>query len=510
ERPISVYEVHLGSFMRPSDADGDFYNYREIAEKLADYVKKLGYTHVELLPIMEHPFDGSWGYQVTGYYAPTSRFGNPEDFMYFVDYLHKNGIGVILDWVPAHFPKDSFGLAKFDGTCLYEHQDPRQGEHPHWGTLIYNYHRPEVSNFLIGNAMYWVEKYHVDGIRIDAVASMLYLDYGKNDGEWIPNCFGGKENLDAIELLKHLNSMMKKRNPGTLMIAEESTAWPMVSGDVENGGLGFQLKWNMGFMNDFLGYMKQDPLFRKGNHNALTFSMMYAYSERFILVFSHDEVVHGKGSMIGKMPGSYEDKFANLRAGYGYTYGHPGKKLLFMGQEFAQFAEWNENKALDWNLVSEYEMHQKMQTYVSELNKLYTGKKAMYEADYYNDGFKWINCNDWQRSYVTFYRQSKDGSNLLVFICNFTPVHYDEFTLGVPVKGSYKEILNSDDTKFGGKGNVNSKIIKSKEQEWDGFDNSITVTLPGLSTLVLEFKNPVKKAKAEAEASKTGKNSKKA
>ena len=388
DKPMSIYEVHLGSWIRKpleEDEDGDpvagseFYNYRELAVRLAEYVREMGYTHVELLPVMEHPLDASWGYQVTGYYAPTSRYGTPEDFQYFMDYMHEHGIGVILDWVPAHFPKDLVGLACFDGTHVYEHADPRQGEHPHWGTLIYNYGRPQVSNFLIANALYWAEKFHADGIRMDAVASMLYLDYGKQDGEWVPNIYGGNENLEAVEFLKHLNSIFKKKHPGAVLIAEESTAWPQVTGDVKEGSLGFDYKWNMGWMNDFLGYMQYDPYFRCHHYGELTFSMLYAYSEDFVLVFSHDEVVHGKGSMAGKMPGeTLEAKYSNLRAAYGYMMTHPGKKLLFMGQDFGQMSEWNENESLPWDLLK-YDKHSQTKAYVKALNELYYNTPALYE-----------------------------------------------------------------------------------------------------------------------------------
>ncbi len=493
--PMNVYEVHLGSWKKPED--GEFYNYRELAEDLAAYVLKMNYTHVELMPVMEHPFDGSWGYQVTGYYAPTARYGTPEDFMYFIDYMHSRGIGVILDWVPAHFPKDAFGLACFDGTCLYEHQDKRQGEHPHWGTLIYNYGRPQVSNFLIANALYWVEKFHADGIRMDAVASMLYLDYGKNDGEWVANCYGGKENLEAIELLKHLNSIMCKRNKNVLMIAEESTAWPMVTGPVEEGGLGFSMKWNMGWMNDFLSYMKLDPLFRKSAHGCITFSMMYAYSERFLLVFSHDEVVHGKGSLVNKMPGEYEQKFANLRTAMMFMTGHPGKKFLFMGQEFAQFAEWSEAKSLDWNLVQEYEMHEKFRNFSKDMNKLYKSEPALYEQDFSWEGFEWMSCMDADRSIVSFVRRAKNSDDMLLFVCNFTPVPYENFLQAVPCAGKYKEIFNSDAEKYGGGNAVNARQKAAKAVPCDGKDYSIEMTLPPLATVVFRYQKPAEKKPTE-------------
>lgn len=480
KEPMSIYEVHLGSWMKPKPEDErEFYNYREIAPKLASYVKNMGYTHIELLPIMEHPYDGSWGYQVTGYYAPTARHGTPYDFMYFMDYMHQKGIGVILDWVPAHFPRDAFGLANFDGTCLYEHLDPRQGSHPHWGTLIYNYGRPQVSNFIIANALFWVEKYHVDGIRIDAVASMLYLDYGKKDGEWVANIYGSNENLEAVELLKHLNSIFKKRKYGAVLIAEESTAWPKVTEEAENGGLGFDMKWNMGWMNDFLGYMKCDPLFRKGRHGELTFSMIYAYSENFILVFSHDEVVHEKGSMINKMPGNTEQKFDNLRVAYGFMMTHPGRKLLFMGQDFAQWNEWNESKSLDWELLAE-ESHRKLNRYVKELNKLYSKYPALYQLDFEAEGFEWISCMDADHSIIVYARKTEKPEDTLLVLCNFTPVVYKDFPIGVPFTGKYKEIFNSDKEIYGGHGNVNPRLKTSKRKEADGRENSIHVTVPPL------------------------------
>ena len=481
--PMYIYEVHIGSFKKPSEENGSFYNYREIAVILADYVKKMGYTHIELLPVMEHPFDGSWGYQVTGYYAPTARYGTPEDFMYFINYMHEKGIGVILDWVPAHFPKDSFGLSNFDGTCLYEHRDKRQGEHPHWGTLIFNYGRPQVKNFLIGSALFWAEKYHVDGIRVDAVASMLYLDYGRNPGEWIPNVYGGNENLEAIEFIKHLNSIFRQRENGAVMIAEESTAWPKISGDLNDGGLGFNFKWNMGWMNDFTEYLRKDPLFRKTCHGALTFSMMYAYSERFILALSHDEVVHGKGSLINKMPGYRNDKFATLRAAYAYMVGHPGKKLLFMGQDFGQEREWSEERSLDWFLLED-EKHAAMQNFMKELLKLYKKYPALYVKDYEPFGFEWMSCDDADHSIVSFVRRGNEGDKELLFICNFTPVVYTDKPMGVPYAGKYKEILNSDAEVFGGFGNVNPKVLTSSAQFTDGRENSIKVTVPPLGVAV--------------------------
>lgn len=518
--PMSIYEVHLGSFRKPhvdetavkvkqeektaeeSVCKKEFYNYREIANLLIPYVKEMNYTHVEIMPIMEHPLDASWGYQVTGYYAPTSRYGTPEDFMYFMNEMHKNKIGVILDWVPAHFPRDAFGLANFDGTCLYEHLDPRKGSHPHWGTLIYNYSRPQVSNFLIANALFWTEKYHLDGIRMDAVASMLYLDYGKNDGEWIPNEYGGNENLDAIEFLRHLNSVFKKRNPTAFLIAEESTAWPLVTGPVDKDGLGFDYKWNMGWMNDFLDYMRTDPLFRKGKHGELLFSMIYAYSEKFVLVFSHDEVVHGKGSMIQKMPGNYQEKFGNLRVAYGFMMMHPGKKLLFMGQEFAQFAEWDEKKELDWNLIEEYEVHRKMQFYVQALNRFYQEYKAFYQLDYVQEGFEWISCLDADHSVVAFVRKTENIDDTMLVVFNFTPVAYDEFQLGVPFKGKYKEVFNSDREEFGGEGYVNPRLKQSKPVAHDGLEESIKIKLPPLGFSAFTCKQVTGEPKVKEKKSK--------
>ena len=493
DKPMNIYEVHLGSWIRKEtvkDETGqdlvgsEFYNYRELAPRLAEYVKDMGYTHVELMPVMEHPLDESWGYQVTGYYAPTSRYGAPEDFMYFMDYMHGQGIGVILDWVPAHFPRDAYGMAVFDGTCVYEHMDPRKGSHPHWGTLIYNYGRPGVSNFLIANALFWADKYHADGIRMDAVASMLYLDYGKNDGEWVPNIYGGNENLEAMEFLKHLNSVFKGRKDGTVIIAEESTAWPMITGDPKEGGLGFNYKWNMGWMNDFTNYMRCDPLFRKNNYGELTFSMLYAYSEDFVLVFSHDEVVHGKGSMIGKMPGeTLEKKAENLRAAYAFMMGHPGKKLLFMGQEYAQTAEWNEGASLEWELL-EYPVHKNMQDYVKALNRLYREHPALYEMDYDPDGFEWINCSYQNESMIIFLRKSRKSEETLLFICNFDNMEHEKFRVGVPFHGKYKEIFNTDAKDFGGEGRVNGRVKTSRKLEWDEKDNSIEVYIPPMSVSI--------------------------
>ena len=486
EKPMNIYEMHLGAWKKPEDGR-EFFNYRDIAPQLAEYLNDMNYNYVELMPIMEHPFDPSWGYQVTGYYAPTSRYGTPADFMYFVDYLHGKGIGVIIDWVPAHFPKDDHGLGRFDGTALYEHEDPRRGEHPHWGTYIYNYGRNEVKNFLIANALYWAEKYHVDGIRMDAVASMLYLDYGRNSGEWIPNMYGGNENLEAIDFIKELNKQMKEKHKGVLLIAEESTAWPMMTHTLEEGGLGFDFKWNMGWMNDFLGYIKLDPLYRKYHHNELTFSMVYAYSENFVLVLSHDEVVHEKGSMISKMPGGYEDKFSNLRVAYGHMMTHPGKKLLFMGQEIAQFAEFNEAAEVDWSLF-EFDAHVYMQGYVKELNKLYMNEPALYELDSKSEGFQWINCNNANASLLSYMRKGKKEEDTLVIICNFTPIAHKSYKLATPSGGSWQEIFSSDNSKFGGEGRNNKTAKQAKKEAVDGQEHYISVNVPPLSISVFKKK----------------------
>ena len=488
--PVSVYELYLGSFARKESGnaeDGSVYlNYRELAGKIIGYVKSMGYTHVELMPVMEHPLDASWGYQTLGYYAPTARYGTPEDFMCFVNELHKAGIGVILDWVPAHFPKDDYGLSNFDGTCLYEHLDKRKGEHPHWGTLIFNYGRPQVSNFLIANALFWVEKYHADGIRMDAVASMLYLDYGRNEGEWIPNIYGGNENLEAVELIKHLNSILHKRNPGVITVAEESTAWPMVTGSLDQGGLGFDMKWNMGFMNDFLDYMRYDPYFRSYHQDELTFSMIYAYSENFMLVFSHDEVVHGKASMLGKMPGSREDKFANLRLVYGFMMAHPGKKLLFMGQDLGEFDEWNERRSVEWGLA-QYPEHKGIQNLVKALNELYRSKPALYVNDTCTEGFEWINCIDSQKCCVSFLRKGTKKEDLLVIVANFAGVEQN-LQVGVPLDGRYKEILNTADKKYGGNRSAAGRRPKTAVSgRCDERDFSIKVTMPPLALSVFEF-----------------------
>ena len=483
--PISVYELYLGSFLAPKD-DEEYANYREIADKLIPYVKEMGYTHVEPMPVMEHPLDASWGYQVIGYYAPTARYGTPEDFMYFVNELHKAGIGVILDWVPAHFPRDIYGLSSFDGTCLYENPDEQRRSHPHWGTLVFDYGRPEVSNYLIANALFWVEKFHADGIRMDAVASMLYLDYGRNPGEWTANIYGGNENLEAVELIKHLNSMMGKRNPGVLRIAEESTAWPMVTGSLEDGGLGFDLKWNMGWMNDYLDYIKYDPYFRSHHHSELTFSMIYAYSEKFMLVFSHDEAVHGKSSMLGKMPGEREQKFANLRLTYAYMFTHPGRKLLFMGQDIGEFSEWNEMRQTEWELLK-YPDHKGMAALVKKLNELYTTKPALYEWDDKPEGFAWINSINSAENLLTFLRRTRKKESLLVVAANFSGVE-KQVKIGVPYEGSYKEILNTDAEEFGGSGMVNKRAKRAVKKEWDDRPYSVSITLAPLSASILEFR----------------------
>lgn len=483
--PISVYELYLGSFLAPKD-DEEYANYREIADKLIPYVKEMGYTHVELMPVMEHPLDASWGYQVIGYYAPTARYGTPEDFMYFVNELHKAGIGVILDWVPAHFPRDIYGLSSFDGTCLYENPDEQRRSHPHWGTLVFDYGRPEVSNYLIANALFWVEKFHADGIRMDAVASMLYLDYGRNPGEWTANIYGGNENLEAVELIKHLNSMMVKRNPGVLRIAEESTAWPMVTGSLEDGGLGFDLKWNMGWMNDYLDYIKYDPYFRSHHHSELTFSMIYAYSEKFMLVFSHDEAVHGKSSMLGKMPGEREQKFANLRLTYAYMFTHPGRKLLFMGQDIGEFSEWNEMRQTEWELLK-YPDHKGMAALVKKLNELYTTKPALYEWDDKPEGFAWINSINSTENLLTFLRKTRKKESLLVVAANFSGVE-KQVKIGVPYEGSYKEILNTDAEEFGGSGMINKRAKRAVKKEWDDRPYSVSITLAPLSVSILEFR----------------------
>ena len=492
KKPMAIYEVHLGSWKKKDDGTPEgFLNYRESAVQLVDYMKYMGYTHIELMGIAEHPFDGSWGYQVTGYFAPTSRYGTPEDFMYFVDYLHQNGIGVILDWVPAHFPKDEHGLANFDGTPTYEYADSRKGEHPDWGTKIFDYGRTQVISFLISNALYWVEKFHVDGLRVDAVASMLYLDYGRNQGQWVPNKYGGNGNLEAMDFFRHLNSVMRSRNPRAITIAEESTAWPGITASEEEGGLGFTFKWNMGWMHDFLEYMKLDPYFRSNNHNKMTFAMTYAYSENFILVLSHDEVVHLKCSMINKMPGEYEDKFANLKVGYTFMMGHPGKKLLFMGQDFGQWAEWSEAKSLDWHLTNET-MHSDLQKYVKSLLSIYNRYKACYELDQDPEGFEWMDPDDYTRSIYSFVRKTMDGRDSILYVCNFTPVARPDFRVGVPCPGRYTLLLNE-------KCEEGTEYIAEKIPT-DRMEYSIPLPLAPYGTAIIKFnykkvKKPIKKTK---------------
>ena len=478
---MSIYECHIGSWRKQKDGTKDGYmNYRDIAHELAEYVSDMGYTHVELMGIAEYPFDGSWGYQVTGYYAPTARYGTPKDFMYFVDYMHKKGIGVILDWVPAHFPKDAHGLANFDGSCVYEYADPRKGEHPDWGTKVFDYSKNEVSNFLIANGMYWVDKFHIDGLRVDAVASMLYLDYGRTEGNWVPNKYGGNGNLEAMSFLKHFNSMMKKRFPQAVTIAEESTAWPNVSGDPDNGDcLGFTFKWNMGWMHDFTEYMKLDPYFRKFNHGKLTFSLMYAYSENFILVLSHDEVVHLKCSMLGKMPGDKDDKFSNLKLAYAYMCGHPGKKLLFMGQEFGQWNEWSEERELDWYLLDD-ESHKQMKDFTKKCMLLYKNYRCLYETDYRPEGFRWINANDKDNSVYSFIRISPDNNKHLLFVLSFTPVERNKFRIGAPLKGKYKLVLGSNE-------DIQKKTLTAVKGDCDGYKQSLLIDLPAYGIAVYEF-----------------------
>ena len=483
--PISIYEVHLGSWKKKNRPEKDgYYTYMEAAHELADYVLEMGYTHVELMGIAEHPYDGSWGYQVTGYFAPTSRYGTPAEFMYFVNYLHKKGIGVILDWVPAHFPKDAHGLADFDGQALYEYADPRKGEHPDWGTKVFDYAKNEVSNFLIANALYWLDEYHIDGLRVDAVASMLYLDYGRQDGQWVPNKYGDNKNLEAIEFFKHLNSVIRGRKDGAIIIAEESTAWPNVTKSPEEDGLGFTFKWNMGWMHDFLEYMKLDPYFRKFNHNKMTFGITYCTSENFILVLSHDEVVHLKCSMINKMPGEYEDKFANLKAGYTFMLGHPGKKLLFMGQDFGQFHEWDEKVSLDWYLTKE-PFHADLQNYVKGLLTLYHKYPALYRLDEEYDGFQWINANDGDRSIFSFIRRDETQKKNLLFICNFTPVDRDDYRIGVPKRGTYTLLLDQEHGYY--KRGDKISHYRSIKSECDGQPYSFAYPLPAYGTAVFRF-----------------------
>lgn len=487
KEPMAIYECHIGSWMKHPDGTEDgFYNYREFADRMIEYLKEMPYTHVELMGIAEFPFDGSWGYQVTGYYAPTSRYGTPDDFRYLIDLFHKNNIGVILDWVPAHFPRDAHGLCEFDGTCLYEHPDKRLGEHPDWGTKIFNYSKNEVRNFLIANALFWIREFHVDGLRVDAVASMLYLDYGKQDGQWVANKYGGNENLDAIEFFKHLNSVIHGGYPGVMTIAEESTAWPKVTAPPEDGGLGFSFKWNMGWMHDYCEYMKMDPYFRSGNHNKLTFAMSYNHAENYILPLSHDEVVHLKCSMVNKMPGYEIDKYANLRNLYAFMFGHEGKKLLFMGQDFGQEREWCEARELDWGLL-EKPFNKGMKEFMSELLNLYVKSPCLYEID--NDwlGFEWMNADDYERSIYSFVRRTESGKQHLLFVINMTPVEYPKYEVGVPMNTQYKLVLNSDEERFGGNGNKIPKTIKAKKGECDHRKQYISFDMPPLTALIFSF-----------------------
>ena len=484
-RPMAIYEVHLESWARVPEEGQRPLTYRELADRLVPYVKAAGFTHVELMPVMEHPFSGSWGYQVLGFFAPTSRFGPPEDFKHFVDVCHQAGVGVILDWVPGHFPKDAHGLAHFDGTALYEHADPRQGEHQDWGTLIFNYGRNEVRSFLLSSALFWLEKYHVDGLRVDAVASMLYLDYSRRMGEWIPNRFGGRENLDAIAFLQQLNTLTHGEHPGTLTAAEESTAWPGVSRPVYLGGLGFTYKWNMGWMHDMLEYARHEAVHRRWHHNLVTFSALYMHSENFILPFSHDEVVHGKASMLSKMPGDVWQKHATLRALYGYLYGHPGKKLMFMGSEFGQWREWNYDESLDWNLLQD-PLHAELARYVRDLNLIYRAEPALYDLDYHPDGFRWIDCNDNENSVISLVRYARDPNDALVMIFNFTPVPRAEYRIGVPQPGYYAELLNSDGSIYGGSNLGNGGGVQSEGIAAHGFDHSLRLTVPPLGCLYLK------------------------
>jgi 1,4-alpha-glucan branching enzyme len=483
DSPISIYEVHLGSWRRKTEEGNRWLTYRELAVQLADYVHDAGFTHVEFLPVSEHPFDGSWGYETIGYFAPTSRFGNPADFMFLVDCLHQCGIGVILDWVPAHFPKDEAGLGFFDGTHLYEHDDPRQGEHPDWNTFVFNYGRREVQGFLIGNALFWFDKYHVDGLRVDAVASMLYLDYGRHEGQWIPNQYGGKENVDALNFLRRVNQEVYAAFPDAMMIAEESTAWPMVSRPVYLGGIGFGFKWNMGWMHDTLDYMSKDPVYRSYHHNKLTFSLVYAFSENFILPLSHDEVVYGKGSMIAKMPGDDWRKFANLRLLYGYMFGHPGKKLLFMGDEFGQWAEWNHDGSLDWHLF-QYPLHAGLQRWVRDLNTFYRGEPSLYQVDFDAKGFEWVDCNDFERSIVSFMRKGKNPNDVTLMVCNFTPVPRHNYRVGVTLDVEWKEVLNSDAPLYGGSGQGNMGGVTASPLPVHGKPYSLNMTIPPLGVAV--------------------------
>jgi 1,4-alpha-glucan branching enzyme len=484
QKPMSIYEVHLGSWKHSSG--GTWLTYRQLADELVTYVRQMGYTHIELMPIAEHPFDGSWGYQVTGYYAPTSRFGTPQDFMYFVDSCHQHGIGVILDWVPAHFPKDGHALSFFDGTHLYSHEDSRLGEHPDWGTYIFNYGRNEVRNFLIANALFWLKKYHIDGLRVDAVSSMIYLDFSRKDGQWMPNQYGGNENLAAVSFLQEANHIIHEQCPGTLTIAEESTAWPMVSRPTYLGGLGFSLKWNMGWMHDTLWYFSKDPVYRKYEHNKLTFSMMYAYTENFVLSLSHDEVVHGKGSLIGKMPGDWWQKFAELRLLSGYQYTHPGKKLNFMGSEFGQWAEWSEARSLDWHLL-EFDTHHKLQQWVKDLNRLYQHEPALYEQDFLPAGFQWIEANDSDNSIFSYIRFARDRRDFIVVVINMTPVPRFEYRIGVPEEGHYAELLNSDAAIYGGSNVGNYGGIHTQSGFMHQYGHHLSLTIPPLAIVIMKI-----------------------
>jgi len=485
DAPMSYYEVHLGSWKRPGDNSSRWMTYREIAVDLVKYVKEMGYTHIELMPVAEHPFSGSWGYQIVGYFAPTARYGSPEDFMYFVDLCHQNDIGVVLDWVPAHFPKDGHGLAYFDGTNLYEHSDPRKGEHRDWGTLIFNYGRHEVRNFLISNALFWFDKYHIDGLRVDAVASMIYLDYSREAGDWEPNCFGGRENLEALDFLRELNVQSHTQFPGTLTIAEESTAWPNVSRPTYIGGLGFSLKWNMGWMNDTRSYMRHESIHRKYHHDELTFSLIYAFTENFVLPLSHDEVVHGKGSLLDQVPGDLWQKFANMRLLYGYMWTHPGKKLTFMGGEFGQWTEWNYDTSLQWHLL-EWDSHKGLQRYVADLNKLLQHEPALHELDFDHHGFEWVDCHNWEESVLAFLRKGKNPDDFLLTACNFTPVPRQRHRIGVSKLGFYREVLNSDSSFYGGSNCGNGAGVQAETIPWHGRPYSIEVVLPPLGVLVFK------------------------
>jgi 1,4-alpha-glucan branching enzyme len=485
KQPISIYEVHLGSWMRVPEEDNRFLTYRELAPKLIAYVEEMGYTHIELLPVLAHPYDASWGYQVTGYFSPTPRFGPPEDLMYLIDRCHQHGIGVILDWVPAHFPKDAHALAQFDGSFLYEHQDTRKGEHREWGTLVFNYGRNEVRNFLISSALFWLDKYHFDGLRVDAVASMLYLDYSREPGEWVPNEFGGNENLEAIAFLKKLNEIVYRYFPGALMIAEESTAWPGVSRPTWLGGLGFGLKWNMGWMHDTLEYFSKEPVHRKFHHQNLTFSLLYAFYENFILPFSHDEVVHGKGSLLGKMPGDLWQKFANMRLLFGYMFSHPGKKHLFMGADIGQWSEWDHNASIEWHLLA-YAPHRSLQMFVRDLNRLYRAEPALHEIDFHYSGFEWVDFHDADASIISFIRRGNDPQDFVVVVCNFTPVPRETYRLGVPQPGFYRELLNSDSAHYGGSNMGNSGGVEADAIPWSGKPCSLSIVLPPLSIVVFK------------------------